>query len=618
VLRCPVSAGQSALFLGALSALAALVIPHTSSAAFGPPYVGTAVVLLALVWLLATRPVASMARGLSDQGQAGRWFRFRWFTLLSTTWIIVFLHAWSRVKQWEVVAVLTIGAAAACAAAYLWLREPARFVHDRLGRPLGAAVSGRPGLAVSTTILGLLVGLWAVSVGEKKRARAEAGSRGRNVIIIALDTVRADRFSLISPDERDRDLTPNMRRLTTDQGTVFTKAISQAPWTLPAFASIYTGLYPAEHGADQRWLVLPGSRLTLAEILREAGYLTVGVVSGPYVSRAPGMSQGYDLFDESQAVGHRTISSAEVTDRTIRFLRAHRDEPLFVFAHYFDPHWVYRDQDDYHFADGYGGDLTDASQHLTQNEFRAHMSASRPDRGVRGLTSGELQYLRNLYDEEIAFTDAQIGRLLRYVREAGLEEESLIVVVGDHGDEFLERGDLWHGKTVYQELVHVPMAIRHPESRGRTVVGQPVETRALFTTILEFLGVPGPDDPRIPPALPPVGSLRETLVRSSTHWRVSGIAGRRFATARDLWWTCIQDERWKLIKGHLGDRTLLYDLTCDPGENQPCATENPGECRRLAEKLDEIDARVCAAAPASVVTQADPALRRRLRALGYL
>jgi arylsulfatase A-like enzyme len=246
------------------------------------------------------------------------------------------------------------------------------------------------------------------------------------------------------------------------------------------------------------------------------------------------------------------------------------------------------------------------------------MSATRPDRGLRALTAGELRYLRDLYDEEIAFTDAQIGRLLQYIREAGLREESLIVVVGDHGDEFLERGDLWHGKTVYQELVHVPMAIRHPESRGRTVVSQPVETRALFTTILEFLGVPRPVDLRIPPALPPVGPLRETLVRSSTHWRVSGIAGRKFPMPRDLWWTCIQDERWKLMKGHLGNRMLLYDLACDPGEAQPCATENPEECRRLAEKLDEIDARVCAAAPTSVVTEADPALKRRLRALGYL
>jgi len=536
--------------------------------------------------------------------------------MLGMALFVAVLHVWTRVSRWESLALLALCAPAVCAAAYIWLKGPARAVHDRFGRPLGAIVLGRPGFVFTAVILGLTTVLWGTGVGARRRAQADARARGRNVIIIALDTVRADRFSLLSAHERDRDLTPNMRELVAERGTVFSRAISQAPWTLPAFASIYTGLYPAEHGADQRWLSLPASQLTLAEILREVGYRTIGVVSGPYVSKGPGMDQGYEFFDESQAVGHRTISSAEVTDRAIRFLGAHRDEPFFMFTHYFDPHWVYREHDGRSFADGYRGELRGPSQNLTQNEFYDHIRAIWPQHGGLSLDPDELQFLRDLYDGEIAFTDAEIGRLLRYIREAGLDESSLIVVVGDHGDEFLERGNLWHGKTVYQELVHVPLALVHPASRTRSLITQPVETRALFTTILEFLGVPAPRDPRLPSALPPVGTVEEGPVRSATHVRISPTA--MFSRPADVWWTCIQDDRWKLMKEHRRNRALLYDLKSDPGETQSCAESNPQERQRLQQKLDEIDSRVRAEAPSSAMPEVDPAMRRQLRTLGYL
>ncbi|UCC69523.1 MAG: sulfatase [Armatimonadota bacterium] len=479
-----------------------------------------------------------------------------------------------------------------------------------------AALMGRFPRVLSGVVLAGVVALCLAGWVVNTAARAAAKERGRSVILIGLDTVREDSTSLLSEGQHERDLTPNLRELAA-RGAVFSHAISQASWTLPAFASIFTGLYPEEHGAEKGWQVLAPSQLTLAELLREAGYLTIGISSGIYVTRAAGMTQGFELFDESQALDEETISSVEVTDRAIRLLRAHRDQPLFLFLHYFDPHWMYRDHQQYHFADEYQGPLQDLCCSLTHDEFERHAAAACSRPGQPLLDAQELHYLRQLHHEEIAFTDAHIGRLLREVRNLGLQDNTLIVVVSDHGEAFLEHHHLFHGKTLYQELVHVPLAIAGPEVPAGSSHAGPVETRALFATILEFLGVKAPGGSstasllRIPPG-------RQILARSAICFDVGGNRQGKAGPALEVWTTCIQDARWKLIKEHVHNRAALFDLTQEPAETRDCSAEHPEQRRRLERELHRLDAAARRRAPAARVPEADEHFKRKLRALGYL
>jgi len=616
-LTCPLWALRVIVLLGLLTAAAALLIPRRVPIRFGLPYPGLAISLLVLLWVGATMLGAGIAFRVPEPGRPEERLKLRWMTGLGFVYVIAFLHLWAWAKSWEALLGLAAASAVACILVYVLLLAVARIADAGLGAPLGRVIVGRPGQTLTGVVLAAALVLWVASWRSGTTARTEARRHGANVIVICIDTLRADRPSFFAADSL-RDLTPNLRELLARRGTVYTKAITQAPWTMPAIASVMTGLYPAEHGAEQRWGVLGPTRLTLAEILREAGYRTLGISGAVYVTNASGLRQGFEAFDESQALDHLIISSRAITDKAIEFLGAHAREPLFLYAHYFDPHWAYRDHEDYEFADSYDGWLRDLLPDMKQNEFAEHVARVRPRPRRRLFDPDELAYLHDLYEEEIAFTDAEVGRLLRYVRDEGLEDNSLVIVFADHGEEFLERGNLGHGKTVHEALIHVPLLIAEPGPSDQAIVSHAVETRALFTTILDFLGVPPPDGRAAPTSLLSDDPTDPILVRSATYTLVSGEAGRRFREPVNLWWTCVQDGRWKLLKEHLRGRALLYDLAGDPGETNECSGEYPEHRKRLERQLDRLDAYVQHGGPSGAGLKADEEQQRRLRSLGYL
>ncbi len=496
------------------------------------------------------------------------------------------------------------------------MRAGSRLAGLRVSRALGRAMSRRIGWALAALISFLTLALWAAGWMVANKARAEVQRGDHNVIVIGLDTVRADHTSLLSTNERERDVTPNLRELAS-KSILFTKAISQAPWTLPAFSSMFTGLYPEQHGAEQRWQKLPTSQLTLAEILREAGFKTLGVSSGLYVTEASGLHQGFEVFDESLAEGQLNVTSERVTDKAIRMLRRHGKEPFFLFVHYFDPHWVYHDYADYDFAKGAPEWMKELSQTLKQDKFTQQIAKMRGFSGRVLLTQEEMSFLKGLYDEEIAYTDAQVGRLLRQLSESGLDRNTLIILVADHGEELLERGELGHGASVCQEVIHVPLTVAIPGSVKREVRSLPVETRRVFTTVLEFLDIPLPRGDDFPASLlsdDPPGAL----VRSATHKMAIGEVGQLFKKPVDVWWTCVYDGKWKLMREHFRGRLMLFDLVNDPGERRNCAGDNPEVCKRLERELDRRDAMVKRTSPKGPVPEADPEQQRRLKSLGYL
>ena len=604
------------VFLAVLTAGAALAIPQGAPRVLGIPYRELVYCLGALMWIGGTALAAEAAYAGSAEEAAERWFGLRWAAVIEVVCSIGVLHGIVHAPSWPALIGIVAGVVGLCAVAFSVLRRSARPLHDRTAPAFGRLAMGRAAGAASLVVLLAVGGLWAVSWSTAQRARAEARHRSINVILIAVDALRADRVSLLSASENRRDLTPNLRRLLAPRATIFREAIASAPWTLPAFSSMFTGLDPREHGAEYRGSVLAPERLTLAEILRESGYRTLAVTSGAYVTTLAGMHQGFEHFDDSQALGQRTISSDKVTDKAIKLLRARNDEPFFLFLHYFDTHWVYQQHEEYPYARGYEGWLRDPAAQLNQEDFRQFLGIGTSGLARQPVAPEDVAFLADLYDGEVAYVDQEIGRLLEFVGDEDLWRNTLVIFVADHGEELFDHGNVGHQLTLFQESIHVPLAIAQPSADCQVVVTHPVETRALFSTVLDVLGLS-------PPAGRPASLLsgddrRQTMARSANHTKASGANGVMFPEPVDVWWTSLQDERWKLIKEHLRGRSMLFDLASDPGERRNCAADNPQQKERLERELDRMDVEVCRRSPGQPAPQAGEEQKRRLKSLGYL
>jgi len=603
------------IYLVALTAIALVLSPTNPGYRFGLTYLDLNVALFSLVWIASSGLAASIAFRSAEDDSSDRQLSLERLVAVAIASIIIFLHIWARAKTWQILAALTVATSLLSVAAYYCLGCASRFLGGHATRPPATALRGRIGRGLTVSVLVLACGLCLAGLLSARAARAQAEGRARNIILIGIDTLRADRATLLSPNEYPRDLTPNIRNLLASRGTVYSRAISQAPWTLPAFASILTGLYPAEHGAEYRGSTLAPCQLTIAEILRDAGFRTLGVSSGCYVTTAAGLTQGFEVFDESQALGQRTITSEEVTTRAIGLLQKYSHQPFFLFVHYFEPHWVYYDHEEHPYADGYDGWLREPARQLNQEDFREFIGALKPGFSKRSIATEDLAFLNDLYDEDVAFMDSEIGRLLRFLDETGLWENTLVIAVSDHGEEFLEHRNLGHQTSLYEELVHVPLAVAEPFAPGARVDARCVETRRLFRTMLDFLEVSPPQDRVFAPSL---ASEADARARSSNYTLAWGADGRIFQESKEIWWTSVQDGRWKLIKEHLRGRSVLFDLENDPGETRDCWGENLDLGRRLERELDRLDNEVRGRAPRARVPKASEEQQRRLKSLGYL
>jgi len=362
-----------------------------------------------------------------------------------------------------------------------------------------------------------------------------------NVVLVTVDTLRADHMEAYG---YDRPTSPVFSRLAAS-GVRFGHALSQAPWTLPSMASVHTSLYPSQHGAVDAETAIPEAAETLAERLRAAGYSTVGVVSHDVVARKYGFAQGFDVFDESHLLGHGAVTSRGLSRIALARL-GEVAEPFFLWVHFFDPHFTYVRHPGVGFADGYDGELPDR---LTRERLVREESGPDPER--------HLDYVEAVYDEEVAYTDRWIGRLWEEIGVRYGEGRSVLLLTADHGEYFLERGRFFHGRDVYDALVHVPLLIAgaiDPQLRGR-VVAQTVETRSIPRTILALLGLPG-DGFGGADLLAVARAGGGEPAFSEGSWAF-GSADRKRAVVSD---------GWKLIHRLDDDGYELYELGSDPRE----------------------------------------------------
>ena len=434
---------------------------------------------------------------------------------------------------------------------------------------------------------------------------------GKNLVVILIDTLRADRLGAYG----NRDgLTPHLDRFAAE-GVRFAEMRAPASWTLPSVASLMTGLHPQTHGAGVRYgefapTGLTGGVRTLAETLRDAGFYNLGVYHNIYVNPAFGLQQG---FDEYVSIEDR---AAPLVDRALEGLRRTApDRRVFLYLHLFDPHNPYEPPEEEcrtvarRLVPGYRGKLGCAA------DRRPELPIPPP---------ADRRWHEALYDAEIAYTDRQVGRFLEGLADLDLDDDTVVLVVSDHGEEFWTRLDREralgyepnsdHGHTVYDELLHVPAILRIP-GREPKVVETPTELADLFPTLLRLAGVaPPPAQGRdLTPLLdgaPPAGRptlLADLILHGPVRWSV-----RRGP--------------WKLIVPRdPGPPLELYDLGSDPGELRDQAAARPdlvaalraaGE--RELEERRKARARFVAGDGAQSATYLEWNHITRLRSLGYL
>jgi arylsulfatase A-like enzyme len=429
-----------------------------------------------------------------------------------------------------------------------------------------------------------------------------------SVVLITLDTTRVDHLSCYG---YERETTPQLDAFA-ERAVRFRRAWSTSSWTLPAHASLFTGLYPSHHGAhyDQDGAAvlgdvidLPVARFvtagklaegitTLAELLAERGYRTAAFVAGPWLHRSFGLLRGFEVKDDRVAsLGGRPAH--EITGSAIAWLQGLAPEqPYLLFANYFEPHAPYEPVQSY-------PDLPRVEEPFVP-DYESLM------RGRSTLDVDERAVLRDRYDAEIRVMDRELGRLLEVVVARPGGRRTLVVVTADHGEALGEEGRFGHGFWLSEELLRVPLIVRYPHDRdGGTWSEEPVQLVDVFPLLAKELGVPLPDEvDGVAPGLRQVAFAE--LYREAT-------AALRFGDAydRDLQAAI----RWphKLLRVDDGSETLLRLAEGDLTEQVVSEAAVQAELRSLLE-------RHAASRPAAplVVPDVDARTVEALRELGYL
>ncbi|HJO02922.1 MAG TPA: sulfatase [Acidobacteriota bacterium] len=413
-----------------------------------------------------------------------------------------------------------------------------------------------------------------------------------NVVLVVIDTLRADHMSLYG---YDRQTTPHLDELATT-GSVFEHAYSASSWTLPGVASILTGLYPSAHGAGtSSHRRIRDGVITLPQYLSATGYATAAVVNVSFLLPRFGMAAGFDHYDLEPATATELRLADESLDDALDWLDS-RDssKPFFLFLHLFDVHHQFDAPEPARgvftaaFADRYGDTLATLESRTAAEQ------------------AGDVEFAKAAYDEEILWVDSQVGRLFEALRERDLDETTWVALTADHGEAFSgEHYHRGHGMSLYDEVMRVPLvlwgpgvpAVRHQE---------PVSTVDIVPTLLDLTGreVPEVSGGSLVPLMegeePPV---RPIFARSDYY-------GNEIEAI-------VQWPYKMIVNRSSGLPGAIYDLSVDPGEFHALVDPADAQLTRLARRLRQ-QMREIRRDREGAAVGLSPDLERQLRALGYI
>jgi len=454
-------------------------------------------------------------------------------------------------------------------------------------------------------------------------------SIGPNILLCAVDALRADYLRLYNPDA-DAD-TPNLELLA-NESILFYNTFSQASWTKPSFGTIFTGVYPTTHGANSKTASLSPNVETLAELLQQNGYFTKGFSNNPNMTRVFGMHRGFSdyvelkperLFAAPESAVHLSMygllrkafmtiegrlrggklrvtdyyqPAESVTDTALSWLDsedAMRNMPFYMYLHYMDTHDPFMDHNDP--GVGYA---------------RARMENPDPARYK--------EKMRNAYISEIEYLDESLGVLIEGLKKRGIYDNTAIVFLADHGEEFFDHGGWWHGMTLYEEMLRVPLLIKMPRGmQGGTVNQSLVRLVDVAPTILQLAGAaPGKDM---------VGRLLcdnngvAPDAGTAYSFAENDFEGNRQQSVRSLDAALIRADE---DNPRGGQPVEFYDMQNDPRQQHnladaPEAAEKVGEMQKVIRQYQQMILED-APEPGENSGVIDPQLQQQLEALGYL
>lgn len=442
----------------------------------------------------------------------------------------------------------------------------------------------------------------------------------RHVVLITVDTLRRDALGCYNPDKAGH--TPRLDGLA-GESAMFTEAYSTAPWTCPSVTSILTGLAPQVHQFVDGKGALTEKAPTLAEAMRDAGYHTAAFGFNGLLLPRSKLDRGFleyhwfpmqkfqvKNFDAGlthyivSRCGRQLPDAAGLTDRAIHWIQHNHDRDFFLWIHYFDPHIPYMPPEKYQPEDA---------------AFREKGTQFKETRGGRmgsaARSAEDRAWIKALYDGEVRYIDAEVGRLLDSLRKQNIYDQALVAFTSDHGEEFWDHDRFEHGHTLYNELVHVPLFIKQPGNAPGMRVDARVSTQAIMPTLLDLCDA-APKTPEIllPPLSPLLagapGAYEEKPVYIGASLFHDHLEGILFGPM-------------KYVHASLSGHELLFNLVDDPKELNSLVFQDPANLetgRQLLEEARSADTRL--REQLDIPKDAKDVLNhediRSLEALGYL
>jgi arylsulfatase A-like enzyme len=502
-----------------------------------------------------------------------------------------------------------VGAVVVFALAFLVLRLLAR----------RQELMASPVVVVGALVAALLATGAGMALGGKRTAphhQVAIGTppKGPSVILIMVDTLRADHLSCYG----GANATPAIDGLATD-GTRFAHAYSQASWTRPSVATILTSLYPSSHRAIHKSDVLPDAVVTMPEVLQGGGYATVGFANNINVAPLFGFAQGFGeyvflepefffgatesaaqltIYNQLRLMRERYVSQKKwvenyyqpadvVTKRGLEWIGAHgKERPFFMFLHYMEPH-------DPYFIHPYNG------------EAYARVANPNPDPSLADK-------YRAAYDGAIRFLDGELKHLFDDLKAKGMYDDVVIVLTADHGEEFHEHGGWWHGTTLYDEQLAVPLIVKPARGGAKGVVADAmVSSVDVAPTIIAAAGLKAPEQ-MVGKAL---GLGADAAAPRDHSFAESELEGNNLQAYRS--------GGMKIIHANAGNprglpERQLFDVAQDPHEQHDLVGTKPEAFNKLAADMTAVRGHAESVAVESTGTSIDAASEERLRALGYV
>jgi len=449
---------------------------------------------------------------------------------------------------------------------------------------------------------------WLLLVGAVLSSGCGAPAPTR-VILIGVDTLRADHLGTYG---HTRPTSPFLDALS-EQGVVFEQTFATSPWTLPSFASIFTGRPMSGHAAgidtttsDEEWdeaqvgtydrAKLDPGVATIAEVISAAGIPTIAVAQNPYMDPIFGLDRGFDEYDYSRGENAEKRRADVVVDHALEWIDRQEGDDFFLFVHFFDPHM------NYGAPEPWGGLFTSE----VGGDFGLPVTGHRALRNnAANLPPARKEFIAAAYDEEVRFVDAEIERFVVALKERGIWDESLVIFTADHGEELFEHGGFEHGHTMYNEVIRVPLVVWGPGiAAGRNTT--PVSIADIAPTILDALGLDVFE-----------GTMGKSLWPLLT--RGEDLPQRLLVAEGALWGPDLRAGiAWphKVILDLESGQVRLFDLSSDPREQEDLG----GESALARTLLDRLEMQILASSQnvRHQGVELDPEMVRRLRSLGYI